>query len=59
VSVVVVPVRVRQRVVALLHADDADVDVDRDAVAEVAGFANLVGNALAALIVRRKRPIPF
>jgi hypothetical protein len=52
---VVVPVCVRQRVVALLYADDSSVGIDRDAVAEVAGFANLLGNALAMQIVRRKR----
>jgi hypothetical protein len=55
VEVVAIPILVRQRVVAVLYADDAPANVDRDAVAEVAGFANVVGNAIAMLIVRRKR----
>ena len=55
IEVVAIPILVRQRVVAVLYADDAGDNVDRDAVAEVAGFANVVGNAIATLIVRRKR----
>jgi len=55
VEVVAIPILVRQRVVAVLYADDVRSSVDRDAVAEAAGFANVVGNAIAALIVRRKR----
>ncbi|MBW2527707.1 MAG: hypothetical protein JRI23_26235 [Deltaproteobacteria bacterium] len=50
-----IPVRVRKRVVALVYADDAPVDVDPEAVVQVGSFAIAIGNALALHILRRKR----
>jgi hypothetical protein len=50
-----IPVRVRKRVVAVLYADDAPVDVEPDAVVEVGAFATAIGNALALHILRRKK----
>ncbi len=53
VEAVVLPLLVRDRAVAILYADAAG-GVDRDAVAQVAAFAKLVGQGFEKLIVRKK-----
>jgi hypothetical protein len=53
-SVLVVPVSVRSRVVALLWGDMGRLGVDDAAASDVAAFAALVGKAFERIIVRRK-----
>ncbi|MGZ3448442.1 MAG: GspE/PulE/PilB domain-containing protein [Polyangiales bacterium] len=61
-DLVVVPVVVGKRVVALLYADDAGEKVMRDEVADVFSLAVEAGAALARVIVRKKKgrdaPVP-
>jgi hypothetical protein len=52
--VVVVPVVLRTRVVALLYGDSGDAGVDDAAVREVTAFAREVGAAFEKIIVRKK-----
>jgi hypothetical protein len=54
-DLVVVPVVVGKRVVALLYADDAGEKVMRDEVADVFSLAVEAGAALARVIVRKKK----
>jgi hypothetical protein len=53
-EVLVVPVIVRKRAVALLYGDSGDDGVDSAGVKEVVSFALQVGQAFEKLIVRRK-----
>ncbi|MGO9714960.1 MAG: HEAT repeat domain-containing protein [Polyangiaceae bacterium] len=53
-EVLVVPVIVRKRSVALLYGDSGDDGVDPQGVKEVVSFALLVGQAFEKLIVRKK-----
>jgi Type II secretion system (T2SS), protein E, N-terminal domain len=53
-DVIVVPLVVRGRVVALLYGDAGDVGVDRDAVADVVQFAVFAGQSFERLILRKK-----
>jgi hypothetical protein len=53
-SVLVVPIVVRNRVVALLYGDDSDSAVDIATVGDVLAFAPLVGAAFEELILRKK-----
>jgi HEAT repeat protein len=53
-DVIVVPLVVRNRVVALLYGDAAEAGVDRDAVADVVQFAVAAGQAFERLIMRKK-----
>jgi Type II secretion system (T2SS), protein E, N-terminal domain len=50
----VVPVVVRNRVVALLLGDCGDASVERDGLQQVAALSAVVGKALERIIVRRK-----
>ena len=53
-DVLVVPVVVRNRAVALLYGDSGDNPVDRDLVADVLAFALLVGQNFERLILKKK-----
>ncbi len=53
-EVLVVPIVVRTRTVALFYGDSGDLGVEARAVKEVVAFASLVGQAFEKLIVRRK-----
>lgn len=54
-AVLVAPLVVRSRVVALLYGDAGDVDVERDLVSDVSAFALLAGQSFERLILKRKR----
>ncbi|MBI5535649.1 MAG: HEAT repeat domain-containing protein [Deltaproteobacteria bacterium] len=54
-QVLVVPVVVRNRVVALLYGDDGDAAVAMNEVGDVLALASLVGRALEQLLLQRKR----
>jgi hypothetical protein len=53
--VLVVPVVVRTRVVALLYGDDEELPIAMQEVGDVLSLASLVGKALEQLVLRRKR----
>jgi hypothetical protein len=53
-EVLVVPIVVRGRSVALFYGDSGDDGVDPNAARDVAGFANLVGQRFEGMIVRKK-----
>lgn len=53
-EIVVAPLVVRTRAVALLLGDCGDAGIDRDGVHQVAVFAGVVGKAFERIIVRRK-----
>jgi hypothetical protein len=54
VELLVVPIVVRTRAVALFLGDPGDVELDRDVAREIGTFASSVGLAFEKLIVRRK-----
>lgn len=53
--VAVVPISVRERVVALFYGDDRDDGVDKDAVADVTDFAEICAAEIMRVIVERKK----
>jgi hypothetical protein len=53
-EMVMVPLVVRTRTVALLLGDCGDAGIERTSVREVTNFATIVGKALERIIVRRK-----
>ncbi|WP_394831831.1 hypothetical protein LVJ94_35480 [Pendulispora rubella] len=53
-TIMCVPLVVRSRVVAVLYGDAGDLDIDRDAVAEVPTFALLAGQTLERMILKKK-----
>jgi hypothetical protein len=53
-SVLLLPIRVRDRAVMILYGDHGDSDVNLDAIGNVLSFAPLVSVALERLILRRK-----
>ncbi len=55
VPVLVVPVTVRNRVVALLYGDEGEMPVQMGDVGDVLALISLVGAALERLLIRRKR----
>jgi len=55
VPVVVLPVAVRSRVVALLYGDDGDTPVQMSDVGDVLALVSLVSTALERLLIKRKR----
>ena len=54
-AIVVVPVTVRRRCVALIYGDDADSPVELDQVGDVVAAASLTANRLETLVTVRKR----
>ena len=54
VDVLVVPIVVRTRAVALFFGDPGDVAIDREVMREITAFTSNVGLAFEKLIVRRK-----
>ncbi|WP_394842390.1 hypothetical protein LZC95_35645 [Pendulispora brunnea] len=53
-TIMCVPLVVRSRVVAALYGDAGDLDIDRDAVADVSTFALLAGQTLERMILKKK-----
>ncbi|HEY2408189.1 MAG TPA: HEAT repeat domain-containing protein [Polyangiaceae bacterium] len=53
-AVLLLPIRVRGRVVLILYGDHGDQDVELSAVGEVISFAPFVTSAIERLIVKRK-----
>jgi hypothetical protein len=56
--VAVIPLSIRERVVAIFYGDDRDEGVDRDAVADVTDFTEICAQEVTRIIVRRKRGRP-
>jgi hypothetical protein len=55
-KVAVVPLAIRERVVAIFYGDDSTDGVDRDAVADVTDFIEICAAEISRLIISRKRP---
>ena len=55
-KVAVVPLTIRERVVALFYGDDRSDGVDRDAVADVTDFIEICASEITRIIISRKRP---
>jgi hypothetical protein len=53
--VAVVPLSIRERVVALFYGDDRDEGVDRSAVADVTDFTEICAAEITKLIIARKK----
>ncbi len=53
--IAVVPLCIRERVVALFYGDDRDVGVDRSAVADVTDFSEICAAEITRLIIARKK----
>jgi hypothetical protein len=55
-KVAVIPLSIRERVVAIFYGDDSSDGVDRDAVADVTDFIEICAAEISRLIISRKRP---
>jgi hypothetical protein len=53
--VCVVPLVIRERVVAMFYGDDRRDDVDKDAVADVTDFAEICASEIMRVMLQRKR----
>lgn len=53
--VTVIPLAIRERVVALFYGDDRSDGVDRDAVADVTDFIEICASEITRIIISRKR----
>ena len=53
--VAVVPLSIRERVVALFYGDDRDIGVDRSAVADVTDFTEICAAEITRLVIARKK----
>jgi hypothetical protein len=55
-TVTVIPLTIRERVVALFYGDDRSDGVDLDAVADVTDFIEICASEITRIIIARKRP---
>ncbi len=55
-TVTVIPLTIRERVVALFYGDDRSDGVDRHAVADVTDFIEICASEVTRIILSRKRP---